>query len=111
MKNYEKNQYPGNINKWEETNPKTLSIHAMHESQAAELNSQFPNTGIKYEETDKEPHEFKKTTIDESDHGEQDLTVKDGKLKVTKNKPRDKAKEVKKEEKQEEKKADIPPAA
>lgn len=58
MKNYAKNQYPGNINKWEETNPKTLSVHAMAEKHADELNSHFESTGIKYEETEDAPHEF-----------------------------------------------------
>jgi hypothetical protein len=57
MKNYAKNQYSGNINGWGD-NFKTLSVHKMNDDQAAELNSHFGSTGVKYEETDIEPHEF-----------------------------------------------------
>lgn len=81
MKNYKKQKYSGNENGWHEPIV-TLGIHNMHEEQAEALNDQFRNTGIKYEETDIVPHEFKKATNDEANHGEPNLEVKDGEVVV-----------------------------
>lgn len=53
MKTYNKNQYSGNINKWDD-DFKTISQHTMPESSAEELNKQFDATGVKYEEVKEE---------------------------------------------------------
>ncbi|GEM_PF-5975795 len=98
MKNYKKQKYSGNENGWHEPIV-TLGVHAMHESQAATLNDQFRNTGIKYEETTILPYEFEKTTTDKADHGEPNLVVKDGEFVKTTNKPKEKANTVAKEAK------------
>lgn len=58
MKSYAKNQYSGNINGWSDSEFKTLSVHKLNDDAAKELNSHFGSTGLKYEETDIEPHEF-----------------------------------------------------
>lgn len=61
MKSYAKNQYSGNINGWSDSEFKTLSVHALNDDAAKELNSHFGSTGVKYEETDIEPHQFGKS--------------------------------------------------
>jgi hypothetical protein len=68
MKNYEKQKFSGNENEWYEPIV-TLGVSRIHEEQAAELNSHFRNTGVKYVETDKEPWESENEQI-VVNHGE-----------------------------------------
>jgi hypothetical protein len=96
---YYKNQYTGNENGWHGPII-TLGETSLSEQHLNELNSQFRNTGIKYE--DKQyTDQCKETTINQADHGEPNLAVKDGKLKPTKTKAADKMNETKKEAKHE----------
>lgn len=95
-KNYKKLKYSGNENGWFEPIV-TLGVTVITEAQAEELNSQFRNTGVKYEETSETPADYRETTTDQADHGEQYLVVKGGKQVVTNNKQADKKKEVAKE--------------
>lgn len=93
MKSYKKLRYTGNENGWHEPIVQ-LGITKMHDHQAAELNDQFRNTGVKYQETTDKPST--ETTTNAADHGEPNLVVKDGQLVKTDNKPDDKAKELEK---------------
>lgn len=97
MKNYKKQQYTGNENGWAEP-IKTLGVTAIDETHANELNSQFRNTGIKYEETDETPSGFNgSVTTNEADHGEPKMVVKDGEFVETDNKAKEKAAELQNE--------------
>lgn len=90
LKNYEKQRYSGNENGWHEPIV-GIGVTAIDEATAAELNSHFRNTGVKYEPTSKNPYDGE-VTINEADHGEHGLAVDNGKLKTTSNKPEAKAK-------------------
>jgi hypothetical protein len=95
LKKYYKNQYTGNENGWHEPII-TLGETSLSEQHLNELNSQFRNTGIKYE--DKQyTDQYKETSINQADHGEPNLAVNDGKLKPTKTKAADKINKTKKE--------------
>lgn len=100
LKNYEKQKYSGNENGWHEPIV-NIGVTAITEAVAAELNSHFRNTGVKYEETDKEPSG--EATRDEADHGERGLVVKDGEFVPTDNKPADTLEEAAKELKESDK--------
>ncbi|MDB5288539.1 MAG: hypothetical protein JWR05_3488 [Mucilaginibacter sp.] len=95
MKNYAKNQYAGNLNKWDDTKHETQSVHAMSEAQAEELNKQFDATGIKYEETKVKPHEFKKEVKAVVESTDEDAPKVDDKPKVKRvSKPKEKKAEI-----------------
>lgn len=106
MKNYERQKYSGNENGWHEPIV-NVGVSRMDESQAAELNSHFRNTGIKYVETDKEPWEGDNEQVT-SDHGEPNLTIKDGKAVNSKSKPADKIKQEIKDSKEDKKHEGVP---
>ena len=97
LKKYYKNQYSGNENGWHEPII-TLGETSLSKQHLNELNSQFRNTGIKYED-EQYTDQYKDVTTNQADHGEPNLVVKDGKLQKTKTKAKDKAAEVKKEAK------------
>ena len=101
MKNYERQKFSGNENGWHEP-VVSLGVSRLHEEQAAELNSHFRNTGIKYVETSKEPWESDNKQVT-SDHGEPNLTIKDGKAVKSKSKPADKIKQEIKDAKEDKK--------
>lgn len=104
MKTYNKLKYTGNENGWHEPIV-NLGKTKIQESHASELNEQFRNTGLKYEETTDDDMDVTATT-DQADHGEPNLVVKDGKFVKTNNKSDVKAKEVAKEAVQEKGQAD-----
>jgi hypothetical protein len=54
-KNYKKLQHTGNENGWNEPIV-SLGVTSLSDDQAEELNSHFPSTGTKYEETDEKPY-------------------------------------------------------
>lgn len=54
-KNYKKLQHIGNENGWHEP-AVSLGVTSITEAQAEELNSHYPSTGTKYEETDEKPY-------------------------------------------------------